>query len=108
MRAVAAVGHQACLAIATDLAGDDAELQLAAIVVVLALDRLDRHDDSGEASVGIHRLEAGRYPGVRPQMEGAVDIVAVIFLQARTQITRGEGLAGAPDGFYADRFVDGV
>ena len=79
MRAVAAVGHQPRLAIAADLAGDDAELQLAAVFVVLALDRLHRHDDAGQAAVGIHRLEAGRQPGVRPQVKGAVDIVAVIF-----------------------------
>ena len=31
-------------------------------------------------------------------MEGAVGIVAVIFLQALAQIARGKGLAGSPDG----------
>ena len=41
-------------------------------------------------------------------MEGAVDIVAVVFLQALAQVARGEGLARAPDGIDADRFVDGV
>ena len=41
-------------------------------------------------------------------MEGAVGIVAVIFLQALAQIARGKGLAGPSDGIYADRLVDGV
>ena len=62
----AAVGHQAGLAIAADLAGDQAELQLAAVFVVLALDRLDGDHDTRQAAVGIHRLEARRQPGVGP------------------------------------------
>ena len=61
---MAAVGHQAGFAIAADLAGDQAELQLAAVFVVLALDRLDGDHDTRQAAVGIHRLEARRQPGV--------------------------------------------
>ena len=50
MRGVTAVGHEAGLTIATDFAGDDAELQFTAILVVLALDRLHRDKDAGQSA----------------------------------------------------------
>jgi len=106
MRAVAAVRHQPGLAIAADLAGDDAELQLAAVFVVLALDRLHRHRDTGQPAVGVHRLESRCHPGVGPEAEGAVDIVAVILRELLAQVAGGERRARASDGLDADRFVD--
>jgi hypothetical protein len=91
---------------AADLARDDAELQLAAVVVILALDRLHRHLHAGQPAVRVHRFEARRDPGVRPQVKGAVDVVAVILEQPLAQLARREGLAGAMDGGDADRLVD--
>ena len=106
--AVAAVRDQPGFAIATDLSGDDAELQLAAVVVVLALDRLHRDHDAGQSSVGVHRLETRGQPGLRPQAKAAVDVVAVILDQPLAQVAGGEGLAGAVDAVDRDGFVDGV
>src|SRR5262245_49072665 len=90
MRTVPTVRHQPRLAVAADLAGDDAELQLAAVLVVLALDRLHRHDDPRQPPVGVHRLEARRHPGIGPQGERTVGVVAVILHQALPQLARGE------------------
>ena len=103
-----AVGDQPRLAVSADLARDDAELQFAAVVVVLALDGLHRHLHAGQAAVGVHRFEARRYPGVEPEVERALDIVAVIPGQPLAQVARGEGLARAMDRGDADRLVDGV
>src|SRR5476649_248283 len=108
VRAVAAARDQPRLAVAADLACDDAELQLAAVVVVFPLDRLHRHLHAGQPAVGVHRLETRRDPGVRPQVKGAVDVAAVILEQPLAQLARREGLTGALDGDDANRLVDCV
>jgi hypothetical protein len=83
VRDVAAVLHEPRFAAARDASRDGFELREGAVLVVLALQRQHRHANPRQPSAGVERFEAGRQPGVVPDPERPVDVVAVIARQAR-------------------------